>query len=78
MKEPEWIKTEEINLEVAKRLREIRRAKKISQERLWYLSGVALGSIKRFERTGNISFAHLTKIAFVLGELEAIESVFKK
>ena len=67
MKEPRWIKTEEVIKDIAKRLKNIRKEKKISQEQLWYLSGVSLGSIKRFERTGNISLVSLVKIAFALG-----------
>lgn len=74
---PNWEKTTGINKEVAKRLRTIRRNKKISQEELWYISGVSLGSIKRFERTGNISFVSLIKIASALGKAKDIENLFK-
>ena len=39
------------------------KVKKISQQRLSIKSGVSLGSIKRFEGTGQISLLSLTKIA---------------
>lgn len=78
MEEPKWIKADDITKEIAKRLRDIRREKKISQEQLWYISGVSLGSIKRFERSGNISLTSLVKIAFALGELEYLKNLFVK
>ena len=72
-----WKESSEINKEIAKRLRAIRRKQKISQEQLWLISGVSLGSIKRFERTGDISFKSLIKIASALGRLEDIKLLFK-
>ena len=72
-----WKESSEINKEIAKRLRTIRRKQKISQEQLWLISGVSLGSIKRFERTGDISFKSLIKIASALGRLEDIKLLFK-
>ena len=59
----------------ALKIRKIRRKKKISQEQLWYLSGVSLGSIKRFERTGDISFASLVKILKTLDLLDEFKNV---
>ena len=67
---------ENIKKDLALRVRTIRRKKKISQEQLWLISGVALGSIKRFERTGDISLASLIKIASALGIEEEIEHLF--
>ena len=72
-----WKESSEINKEIAKRLRMIRRKQRISQEQLWLMSGVSLGSIKRFERTGDISFKSLIKIASALGRLEDIKLLFK-
>lgn len=57
----------EINAGIAGRIREVRRRRKISQEKLSSLSGVSLGSLKRFERSGEISLLSLTKIAIALG-----------
>lgn len=58
---------------IAERIRKIRRRRKISQKRLSEKSGVSLGSVKRFENSGEISLISLTKIAVALeldGELE--------
>ncbi len=63
--------------EFALKIRAYRRKKKISQEQLWYLSGVSLGSIKRFERTGDISFYSLVKILDTLHLLDDFKNVLK-
>ena len=65
----------EINQLIAERIRKIRRRRKISQKRLSEKSGVSLGSVKRFESSGEISLISLTKIAVALeleGELERL------
>ena len=41
-------------------------------------SGVSLGSLKRFERTGEISLSSLLKIALVLDSLKEFERLFDK
>lgn len=64
---------EEIEKNIAGNIRAIRRRRKISQKQLSEKSGVSLGSVKRFEQTGEISLLSLTKIAIALeiqGELE--------
>lgn len=48
----------------------------LSQLNLSIRSGVSLGSIKRFERTGKISLESLLKLALVLESLEAFDSLF--
>ena len=63
--------------EFALKIRAIRRKRKISQQQLWYLSGVSLGSIKRFERTGDISFASLVKILETLNLIDDFKNVLK-
>ena len=65
----------EINMLIAERIRKIRRRRKISQKRLSEKSGVSLGSVKRFENSGEISLISFTKIAVALeldGELERL------
>ena len=59
----------EINNEVASNVQKLRKRKKISQKELAERSGVSLGSIKRFEQTGEISLQSLTKIAIALRAL---------
>jgi transcriptional regulator with XRE-family HTH domain len=48
----------------------------LSQKNLSLRSGVSLGSIKRFERTGKISLESLLKLALVLKSLESFNSLF--
>ena len=71
-----WETPEEINLDLAKRVKNIRKRKKITQKELSQRSGVSYGSIKLFERSGNISLLSLTKIAMELDCAEDIKSLF--
>ena len=66
----------EINNEVASNVQKLRKRKKISQKELAERSGVSLGSIKRFEQTGEISLQSLTKIAIALRAENEIEALF--
>lgn len=48
----------------------------MTQQTLSVKSGVSLGSIKRFERTGEISLGFLTKVVIVLQCEDELESLF--
>ena len=61
-----WETAEELDQKLAQRVRNIRKRRSISQEKLSSMSGVSYGSIKRFETTGQISLISLTKIAMAL------------
>lgn len=67
----------QVQLELAERFREIRKSKKLSQTQLAGKSGVSLGSIKRFEYTGQISLESLLKIAHLFDRLDDFDGVFK-
>lgn len=67
----------EINKLVSERIRNIRKRKKISQKKLSEKSGVSLGSVKRFEQSGEISLMSLTKIAIALNLEQELEHLFK-
>lgn len=71
-----WETAEEIDLALAKRVRNIRKRRKISQEKLSRLSGVSYGSLKRFETTGQISLLSLTKLAIALDCTEEVRGLF--
>lgn len=67
----------EIQLYIAQRIRKLRKSRKMTLEQFAKASGVSLGSIKRFERTGQISLQSLVKIAFALGREEELEQLFE-
>ncbi len=69
---------EEMNLSLAKRFKEIRRQKEISQERLAIMSNVSYGTIKRFESKGEISLYSLTKLCVALNIDFEIRNLFNK
>lgn len=68
----------EINTEIAERMVQLRKRKKLSQKSLALRSGVSLGSLKRFEQTGEISLQSLTKIAIALEVEGELEELFSK
>jgi transcriptional regulator with XRE-family HTH domain len=63
--------------ELAQRAKSMRLAQNLTQAGLEKRSGVSLGSIKLFERTGKISFESLVKIAIALGALEGFDGLFQ-
>lgn len=71
-----WETAEEINQALARRMRNVRRRRSISQEKLSRMSGVSLGSLKRFESTGQISLLSLTRLAMALGCADEIRGLF--
>lgn len=65
----------EIDNDIANRMVKLRKRRKITQKALAAKSGVSLGSIKRFEQSGEISLQSLTKLAIALdveGELDTL------
>jgi transcriptional regulator with XRE-family HTH domain len=67
----------DILLETAQKHRQMRRQTKLSQVELAKRFGVSLGSLKRFEKSGQISFESLLKLAHVLGALDGFENIFQ-
>ena len=67
----------EIDKVIAGRIRNIRKRRKMSQKKLSEKSGVSLGSVKRFETSGEISLISLTKIASALEISSEMEELFK-
>lgn len=68
----------DVNNDIVKRMRARRKEQKLTQAELSRRAGVSLGSLKRFEQTGNVSLDSLIKIAFVLNCQEDFESLFAK
>ena len=71
-----WETAEELDQNLALRVRNIRKRRSISQEKLASISGVSYGSIKRFEATGQISLISLTKIAMALDMADELRNLF--
>ena len=66
----------EINNNIAQKIVRLRKRKKITQKQLAARSGVSLGSLKRFEQSGEISLQSLTKIAIALDVENELEDLF--
>ena len=68
---------QEIIQDIALRAKAKRLEQNLTQQGLAVRSGVSLGTIKRFERFGEISLKSLIDIALVLDCLDDFEELFK-
>lgn len=68
----------DVKLELAQRIKQIRKSKGYTQQELSERTNVSLGSIKRFEQKGEISLHHLLEIAQILEVLEDFDQLFKQ
>lgn len=66
----------EVALELADRVRDRRLARGWTQAELAERAGLALPTLKRFERTGQISLDRLLRVASALGALEDFRAPF--
>ena len=71
-----WETPTEINIGIAKRIKNIRKRRKITQKQLAGRCNVSYGSLKKFEQTGEISLISLTKIAMELGLVGELKLLF--
>lgn len=71
-----WETPSEIALNLAKRVKRIRKRRKITQKQLASHCNVSYGALKKFEQTGAISLISLIKIAMELNLTEEINSLF--
>jgi transcriptional regulator with XRE-family HTH domain len=67
----------EVAKSLAARHRQVRKQLKLSQEEMAERSGVSLGTLKRFERTGKISLESLLKLLHLLGRLSELNSLLQ-
>ncbi|RGT12430.1 XRE family transcriptional regulator [Agathobacter rectalis] len=65
-----------MNNDIAQKIVRLRKRKKITQKQLAARSGVSLGSLKRFEQSGEISLQSLKKIAIALDMENELEGLF--
>lgn len=61
----------------AKKVRELRKEAGYSQAELARRSGVSLGSVKRFEITGQISMVSFLKVLHLLNRLEEFDGIMQ-
>ena len=71
-----WETAEELDQKLARRVRNIRKRRAISQEKSAQMSGESYGSTKRFEASGQISLISLTKIAMALEIADELRTIF--
>jgi len=68
----------DVCLGIAEREKKIRKARHLSQSHLAERSGVSMGSLRRFESTGQISLESLVKIAIALDVNDDMKNLFKE
>ena len=68
----------DVALELAKRLKAIRKRKKITQHQLASRSNVSYASLCRFEQTGLISLESFIKLSMELGVINEIKELFSR
>ncbi len=73
-----WETPAEITLDLAKRVKKIRKRRKITQKQLADRSNVSYATLKKFEQTGQISLMSLVKIAMELGLADEIKALFSQ
>jgi len=66
----------DVQKDFARRARTLRIEQNFSQVSLAERIGVAVGTVKRFEKTGEIQFNHLLRMALVLGRLTEFDELF--
>ena len=67
----------EVAADLAKRLKSQRLARNLTQGGLAARSGVPLGTLKKFERTGSISLVSFIRLVVALGEQAGLERLMK-
>ncbi len=65
----------DVAADLAKRLKTRRLSRNLTQEGLARRSGVALGTLKKFERLGAISLVSFIRLVVALGEEAALEKL---
>ncbi len=71
-----WRTIDEIIEDLAKRVKNIRKRRGLTQMDISNMSGVSYGSIKRFEASGEISLYSLVRISIALDCVNEIENLF--
>ena len=72
------LSSEETTLAIAARLKSRRLAHQLTQQGLADRSGVALGTLKKFERSGQISMQSFVRLAIALQDEGALENLMRE
>lgn len=72
-----FITVHEMELSLAKRIKELRLLKNLKRTTLAKNAGVSQASLKRFETTGKSSLENLLKLAHAMGRLNEFENLLK-
>ncbi|MGL1921612.1 MAG: helix-turn-helix domain-containing protein [Hyphomicrobiales bacterium] len=73
-----FLSSDDISTELALRVKNRRLAQKLTQEGLANRSGVPFGTLKKFERSGQISLISFIKLVTALGDEGALEKLLLK
>lgn len=65
-------------LEIAVREKECRRRRGLTQSQLAQHAGVSLGSLRRFEQTGQVSLDSLLRLGFALACADDFDALFSE
>jgi len=69
---------DEIGRDLARKAKQLRLVRSWKQSTLAERSGVTLASLRRFERTGQVSLANLLRLSLALGRLGDFESILRQ
>ena len=73
-----WDTPSDVTERLAKKLRAIRKRKKITQKQLASRSNVSYATLRKFEKTGQISLESFVKITMELGVVDEINDLFSQ
>ena len=73
-----FLSSDDMSTELALRVKNRRLAQKLTQEGLANRSGVPFGTLKKFERTGQISLISFIKLVTALGDEGTLEKLLLK
>ncbi len=71
-----WDTPSDVALKLANRIKDIRKRKKITQKELAGRSNVSYATLRKFEKTGQISLESFIKLTMELGLIQEINSLF--
>ena len=63
-------------ISISNKIKKIRLEQNITQSELASRIGVSVGTIKKFEKTGEIQLLSLAKIALIIGRLDDLKDIF--